>query len=106
MTTEAKTKKWENLKLYKYGKEVQMPDNFVCYEEDEFPFGYGHYMFELVARFKDINDAKAFARMKSKKAEEWQAFSVTKNLGGDPLGEYYVYFVLCTQHPYPDSWIV
>lgn len=100
MNTEKKTKKWENLKLYKYGKAVPMPDDFVCRE-----WG-GHYMFDLRARFRDIEDAKMFAKAKSKKAEAWEAFCVTKNLSGDPLGEYYVYFVLCTQHPYPDSWIV
>lgn len=96
-------KMWENLKLYKYGKKVSMPDNFVCWEKGGH---YGHYMFTLVARFKDVKDAEMFAKMKSKKAEPYQAFSVTKNLSGDPLGEYYVYFVLCTAYPYPDSWIV
>lgn len=106
MNTNEKTQKWENLKLYKYGKAVPMPDNFVAHEVEKGCLWGGHYMFELKARFKDIEDAKMFAKAKSKKAEEWQAFCVTKNLSGDPLGEYYVYLVLCTTYPYPEDWVV
>lgn len=97
MNTNEKTQKWENLKLYKNGKAVPMPDNFVCREHG------GHYIFEILARFAWLEDAEAFAEMKSKKLlEEWAYFSIVKNLSGDPLGEYYVYYVIdCTTDPHP-----
>ena len=86
-------KMWENLKLYKNGKKVAIPDNFVSLENG------GDYFFTLCARFKDIKDAENFAKMKSKKAEPWQMYTVTKNLSGDVLGEYYVYYVLKRINP-------
>lgn len=88
MNTEEKTKMWETLKLYKHGKSVPVPDDFDS-EKD-----FGRYMFELTARFQSIEDAEMFAKIKSKNAEIWKSYSVTKNLSGDPLGEYYVYEVL------------
>lgn len=75
-------KKWENLSLYKDGKEVSIPDNL----EDG-----GNYLVNLVARFNIIGDAEFFAKYKSYTTKPWLMFSVTKNLNGDPLGEYYVY---------------
>lgn len=80
-------KKWENLKLYKDGKEVAIPDNF---------YDGSDYLFSLVARFNNIEDAEFFAKFKSYSTKPWFMFSVTKNLSGDPLGEYYVYNILTT----------
>lgn len=81
-------KNWENLKLYKGGKKVSIPDDFIAFEHG------GDYFFYLWARFRDVKDAEMFAKMKSKKSENWQMYTVTRNLSGDVLGEYYVYYVL------------
>ena len=79
---------FKNLKLYMIGREIEIPDNFVCWEKG------GNYLFELYARFRDIKDAEMFALMKSEKSRPYEMFSVKRNLGGDLLGEYYVYLVL------------
>ena len=50
-------KKWEHLKLYKEGKKVAIPDDFVSFE------GGGDYFFSLNARFRDIKDAEMFAKI-------------------------------------------
>lgn len=68
--------------------EISIPYNFVACEHG------GDYLFSLVARFKNIEDAEFFAKFKSYSTKPWLMFSVTKNLNGDPLGEYYVYNVL------------
>lgn len=81
-------KKWEHLKLYKDGKKLVIPDNF-CSSDNG-----GDYWFTLLARFKNIEDAESFAKFKSYSSKPWFMFSVTKNLGGDSLGEYYVYEVM------------
>lgn len=81
-------KKWENLKLYIEGKKVAIPENF----------NGDNYLFTLLARFNCVADAEMFAKMKSKKSRPYEMFSVTKNLSGDPLGEYYVYTVLDTTY--------
>lgn len=86
-------KNFENLKLYKGGKKIAIPDDFVAFEHG------GDYFFSLNARFRDIKDAEMFAKMKSKKGESFQMYTVTKNLGGDVLGEYYVYYVLKRINP-------
>lgn len=86
-------KNWETLKLYKNGKKLAIPDDFVAFEHG------GDYFFTLCARFKDIKDAENFAKMKSKKGESFQMYTVTKNLSGDVLGEYYVYYVLKRLNP-------
>lgn len=78
-------KKWENLNLYKDGKEVAIPDNFE---------NGGNYLFSIVARFNNIQDADYFAKFKSYTTKPWLMFSVTKNLIGDSLGEYYVYEII------------
>lgn len=52
------------------------------------------YYDRLLARFDSVDDVEMFAKMKSKKSRPYEMFSVTKNLSGDPLGEYYVYVVL------------
>lgn len=78
-------KKWEHMKLYKGGKKVAMP---VDIDNRDL------YLFQLVARFKDVSDSEMFALMKSKKSRPYEMFSVTKNLSGDSLGEYYVYLVM------------
>lgn len=79
------SKMWESLKLYKAGQVISVSSEYID--------NHDMFMFQLVARFKDINDAEMFAQMKSKKSKPYEMFTVTKNLVGDSLGSYYVYLV-------------